>query len=69
MAPALKIGQAFVGSLGLHDDRSVPPRIDVPCIRYKVEGDPLPMLRRADLERRAVHPPNDVVVGSLRSVE
>ena len=67
--PALKVSQAFIGSLGLHDDRSIPPWIDVPSARYKVEGDPLPIWRRTDLECRTMHPPNDIVIGSLRSVE
>jgi hypothetical protein len=41
VAAALKVSKAFVGSLSLDDDYSVPPGIDVPSTRSKLEQHPL----------------------------
>ena len=65
MATILKVSKAFVCTLGLHDDRSIPPRIDVPSARSKLERYSLPTLWGINLKRRAVYPPNDVVVSPL----
>lgn len=50
VTPALKVGQTFVGSFSLYDDRTVPPRIDGPSARRELEAYPLPTRRGMDLE-------------------